>query len=360
MIDSLPMASTSAQPDSTYPSSSHSHDHHHHHHHHGHHHKHPKPNSAGPSAFALAHILVPNAHEIPVLPSSVSSRQRQSPHDMVPLDQAIKSIHDVIGSQGLGVETHPVSPSFPCSPFLVFSKGTAFCMSSSANLTQHSIQCFQINATLPGHILAEDISSPHPLPLWHSTNVDGYAVMSQQFSPFHLPPFGRPKLTLVRVTFLLRQHPMGRGTTTFDLEGPAFLSSQTKLSVSTREDRFRMERMLSSWWKIPSCSLVRLLSPLPLFLVHLAFLKRMLAVYPRRLFYSFVDRRRTPDSNPRSSPEGRERSEARVGYGPRRGRDEEWGPRRVWRRRDRCFERGRKKRGPFFLSAPSPLLEIRV
>ncbi|KAL7415890.1 MoaB/Mog domain-containing protein [Mrakia frigida] len=92
---------------------SHSHDHDHHHHHH------PKPNSA------------------------VSARQRQSPHALVPLDEAVKMIHKVIGSAGLGVHSHP------------------------------------LNSQLAGHILAEDVLASHPLPLWHSTNVDGYAVHSE-------------------------------------------------------------------------------------------------------------------------------------------------------------------------------------
>lgn len=82
------------------------------------------------------------AHQHPAPGSAVAARQRQSPHAMVTLAAALSTVHSVVDTLSLGVETRAVDGS------------------------------------LAGHVLAEAVSARHDLPAWHSTNVDGYAVCS--------------------------------------------------------------------------------------------------------------------------------------------------------------------------------------
>ncbi|CDZ97060.1 Molybdopterin biosynthesis protein [Phaffia rhodozyma] len=81
-----------------------------------HHRHHPKPNTA------------------------VSARQRKSPHPLIPLKDAVQIVHDIGAMIGLGTEIR------------------------------------QLDSSLAGYIIAESVEAEHPLPRWHSTNVDGYAV----------------------------------------------------------------------------------------------------------------------------------------------------------------------------------------
>lgn len=59
--------------------------------------------------------------------------------------------------------------------------------------------CVQVEPSLTGHVLAEDINAPHQIPLTPTTNVDGYAIdgPSSLLLPFSFLLTAFP-LTLVR------------------------------------------------------------------------------------------------------------------------------------------------------------------
>lgn len=63
-----------------------------------------------------------------------------------------------------------------CSFFLLSSCSLSLPRLRRVESTLSFLLSKQLNSQLAGHILAEDVLASHPLPLWHSTNVDGYAV----------------------------------------------------------------------------------------------------------------------------------------------------------------------------------------
>lgn len=99
----------------------------------------------------------------------VSARQRQSPHPMISLTEALQTINKVIDEIDLGTQVHHVRYIF-------------ILLSILRDLSQLcSFVCFfsipkQIDSDIAGHVIAEEVKAEHPLPQWHSTNVDGYAV----------------------------------------------------------------------------------------------------------------------------------------------------------------------------------------
>ncbi|KAG8860526.1 hypothetical protein FRB96_003780 [Tulasnella sp. 330] len=99
----------------------------HNHHHHNHHHR-----ASSPHLKHLSHD--PTA--------SVASRHRMSPYPIISFEEAMRIIFK--RCKPLGVETR------------------------------------KVDRTLPGHVLAEDVYAPQNVPKTQTTNVDGYALRSDQ------------------------------------------------------------------------------------------------------------------------------------------------------------------------------------
>ncbi|KAI1318292.1 hypothetical protein F5Y16DRAFT_135607 [Xylariaceae sp. FL0255] len=112
----------------------------HHHHHHGHHHSHKHGHSQGHGHGNLVRHTTPSSNPLSNDPSlGPSRRNRESPWKMLDVEDALKLIADEIP----GAE----------------------------------ITITKVDTSLPGHVLAEDVTARENVPAFRASIVDGYAVV---------------------------------------------------------------------------------------------------------------------------------------------------------------------------------------